>query len=242
MIVHVFTVCWNEERMLPFFLDHYGAFADRIVVYDNQSTDRTAAIVDAWPGATRMVFDTGGEYVERRLMDIRNQAWKASRGVADWVMVVDVDELLYHPDILGLLARYKASGITLPKVAGFQMVSSTFPAPDARLVTQCRTGFASRPYSKRVCFQPTLDISFGPGSHRFRTATDVVESEHADLKLLHYRYLGVDFLSTVYAARWRRQSAENLKNGFGSHFEPGYAGDYGAVFSSALRKASPVID
>ena len=35
MRIHVYTVSWNEEKIMPHFLRFYGAVADRIVVYDN---------------------------------------------------------------------------------------------------------------------------------------------------------------------------------------------------------------
>ena len=30
-LIDVYTICWNEERMLPYFLRHYGQFARRIL-------------------------------------------------------------------------------------------------------------------------------------------------------------------------------------------------------------------
>ena len=43
MKVKVYSICYNEEYMLPFFLQHYS-FAD-IVVYDNESTDNSLEIM-----------------------------------------------------------------------------------------------------------------------------------------------------------------------------------------------------
>ena len=45
--VWLFTMSWNEERMLPFFFRHYDRFIDRYIVYDDGSTDRTPRLVGA---------------------------------------------------------------------------------------------------------------------------------------------------------------------------------------------------
>lgn len=49
MKITVYTVCFNEELMLPHFLNHYSRIADRIVLYDNQSTDQSMSLARAYP-------------------------------------------------------------------------------------------------------------------------------------------------------------------------------------------------
>ncbi len=39
MQVDLYTITWNEERLLPFFLDHYEPWIDRFIVFDDQSDD-----------------------------------------------------------------------------------------------------------------------------------------------------------------------------------------------------------
>ena len=60
MKIRVYTVAWNEEKILPHFLRHYARFADRIVVYDNGSNDRTRDIIFAHPQAEFRTYDTDG--------------------------------------------------------------------------------------------------------------------------------------------------------------------------------------
>jgi len=47
MRVHVYTICWNESRVIDYFLRHYEPIAERIVVYDEDSTDDTREILTA---------------------------------------------------------------------------------------------------------------------------------------------------------------------------------------------------
>ena len=37
--IHVYVVCWNEMDILPFCVDYWKRYAEKVVVYDNGSTD-----------------------------------------------------------------------------------------------------------------------------------------------------------------------------------------------------------
>src|ERR1700722_20355846 len=43
--IHVYSICWNERRMIEYFLRHYETFAERIVIYDDDSDDGTKEIL-----------------------------------------------------------------------------------------------------------------------------------------------------------------------------------------------------
>lgn len=193
--IHVYTVCWNEEKILPYFLEHYSRFADRIVVYDNMSTDRSAEIVRAHPAAELRLFDTGDRFDDKANLHIKNTAYRESAGIADFVIAVDTDELVYHPDIKALLAAYREEGVTLPKMTGFEMISLSFPRRPGSIIGQIRLGRENPFYNKRCIFSPELEMNFLPGCHVCTPEGVVRESRAADLKLLHFHYVGL--LKTV---------------------------------------------
>lgn len=39
MIIHAHILAWNEEKILPFTLDYYSSFCEKIFIHDNMSTD-----------------------------------------------------------------------------------------------------------------------------------------------------------------------------------------------------------
>ena len=45
MKIHLYSVCYNEEIILPYYLNHYSKFVDKITVYDNFSTDSSVEIL-----------------------------------------------------------------------------------------------------------------------------------------------------------------------------------------------------
>ena len=43
--VHLHALCWNEERLLPYFFRHYDDIVDRYYVYNHGSTDRSVELL-----------------------------------------------------------------------------------------------------------------------------------------------------------------------------------------------------
>jgi glycosyltransferase involved in cell wall biosynthesis len=216
LVIHVYTVCYNEEFMLPYFFRHYKRFASQILVCDNESTDRSREI-SLREGAKIVILKTGGRYYEMALTRFRNSAYKNSRGVADWVIVVDIDEFLWHEDVIGILERYKAQRVTVPRVIGYEMVSDGPPRLNGQIYDELKVGHESRVYSKRVVFNPQVDINFLPGSHSCCSTGVVIHSKKAEFKLLHYRFLGADYLRRRWLDIEARHSDENMHFGYSRH-------------------------
>ena len=100
MHVHVYAVCWNESRVVGFFLRHYEEFADRIVVYDEGSDDGTRDILQTHPKIElRQFIRTVPDSLELSKKAVHDHCWKEARGSADWVILVDIDEHVYHPNL-----------------------------------------------------------------------------------------------------------------------------------------------
>ena len=61
MIVHVYGLCWNEEKMLPYFFKHYDDIADQYFIFDNNSTDNSLSILKANPKVVLDKFEVMGD-------------------------------------------------------------------------------------------------------------------------------------------------------------------------------------
>src|SRR6516225_4910569 len=93
---HLYTVCWDEADMLGFFFRHYDPWVDQYVVYDDGSTDGSREILQAHPKVelrnfTRVKLNSFA--LSHKAM--QDEAWKESRGRADWVVVTAIDEHLH---------------------------------------------------------------------------------------------------------------------------------------------------
>ena len=73
MQITIYTVAYNEELMLPFFIKHYRTLFPEchIVVYDNQSTDRTVEIAKE-SNCEVIQYDTDNKISDRKYLEIKN--------------------------------------------------------------------------------------------------------------------------------------------------------------------------
>ena len=195
MVVHLFAQCWNDEWMLPFFFRHYDELVDRYVIYDEWSTDSSWAILQAHPKVAARRF-------ERAVPDsfalseqiLSNECWKESRGQADWVIVTDIDEHLFHPAWHTYLSRCADEGVTAIPALGFQMLSEAVPGPDEHLAAARPFGAPWTQMMKLSLFDPTAvaEINYGPGRHTANPEGRVRLPDTDEMLLLHYKYMGFE--------------------------------------------------
>ncbi len=219
MIIHAHILAYNEEKILPFTLDYYSRICEKIYVYDNMSTDGSDDIYKRYEKVNVIKWDSGGEINEMNYINIKSNAYKEFSRYADWVIVCDCDEILYHPRLLDKLKFYKDNGITVPRINGHDMVSEVFPEYDGELITEkVKTGSeVYPPFCKNIIFDPKLDVQYGIGGHSFQCA-NAVYSNSLELKLLHYKLLGFEYVERIYKSRVERLSDFNKTNKFGEHY------------------------
>jgi len=221
MKIHSHILAWNEEKILPYTLDYYSTFCEKIFIYDNMSDDNSDEIYKRYPKVEVIKWDSNNEINEINYIKLKTESYKErSRNQnVDWVIVCDCDEFLYHPNLIDVLVGYKSKGITVPKVCGHDMVSEIFPEYDGKLlVDKVKVGSERyQPMCKNIIFNPDLDVNYGIGAHSFN-CDNAVFSETEELKLLHYKFLGKDYVKKLYIDRAKRLSSFNKQNKFGEHY------------------------
>ena len=221
MKIHSHILAWNEEKILPYTLDYYSIFCEKIFIYDNMSDDNSDEIYKRYPKVEVIKWDSNSEINEINYIKLKTESYKErSRNQnVDWVIVCDCDEFLYHPNLIDVLVDYKNKGITVPKVCGHDMVSEIFPEYDGKLlVDKVKVGSERyQPMCKNIIFNPNLDVNYGIGAHSFN-CPNAVFSDEEDLKLLHYKFLGKDYVKNIYIGRAKRLSSFNKENKFGEHY------------------------
>jgi hypothetical protein len=112
--VLVVCVVRNERMMLPHFLAHYRRLgATHFVFVDNDSSDGTAAYLDAQPDVVLYAADT--DYRDSHYGVAWQQAVLAAHGAGRWAIVADADEFLVYRDwehtpLTAMLDRLEAGG------------------------------------------------------------------------------------------------------------------------------------
>ena len=66
------------------------------------STDNSVNIMNEY-GVNVIPYDTQGKLEESAFLNIKNNSWKGSD--ADWVIVCDTDELIYHENIIDKMSK-----------------------------------------------------------------------------------------------------------------------------------------
>lgn len=213
MRIEVFTICWNEIDIIPFFVRHYKTFCDKITVFDNYSSDGSDVLLSKL--GCEVIKYGGNELDDREYLRIKNGAWKES--TADYVIVCDMDEFLYHQDIKNYLVGSKAN---IFETQGIDMFSNKMPPLGMQIYDYIKTGVESPAYSKRVIFSPSIEnINYDYGCHKSHPEGNLMWDKSRELKVLHYRNIGgAQRLLKRHKAYQERMCHYNKKMGLGKHY------------------------
>ena len=219
MRIDLYATCWNEESMIPFFLRHYEPIADRIIVFDDGSTDRSRELLAASSKVELRRLRKGASSILMHMEEL-NHSWKESRGRADWVFICDIDEHLYHHKSLrGYLEQCKAEGATIINPVGVDMVSARFPSQDILLSETIRTGVRSFLLDKKAVFDPNAieEINYTPGRHVASPVGRLIFPPKREVKILHYRHLSLDSVIARSRELSARRTEFDRERGWGNH-------------------------
>lgn len=221
-IIHYYALCWNEEKMLPFMFDYYKQFVDRFTLYDNYSDDSSESTILSQPNAHIKKFSMDGEINDYIYQDIKNNCWKQSRGKADYVIVCDTDEFIYHSDIHLAITQLKCDKYSIVKPYGYNMYSTNYPVYDSQhlLTDQVKRGIRVPMFDKCILFDPhaIVEINYKPGAHECHPWGRVKTYRNEDIKLLHYKNIGLEQLLERNRAYASRLSKENKEKGYGAEY------------------------
>lgn len=217
-VIHYYSICWNEEKILPFVLDYYAPLCEKIVIMDNESDDNSHEIIKSYSNAEVRTYSSNGEIRDDIYLEIKNNIWKESRGKADWVIVCDTDEILYHPQLLSKLDELKSKKVSIIRPHGFDMFAKSFPEKSLLEIT---TGIKdNRHFGKCIIFNPNLieEINYKSGCHKCSPTGQIKFYKKDDVKLLHYKSLDLQYLIKRFEIFRERLSNYNIDNKLGKHY------------------------
>ncbi len=221
MRIELYTISWNEMRMLPYFLDYYLPWVDRIVVFDDASDDGTRERLAREPKVEVRPFPAKGESFVLKALELWNEAWKEARGRADWVLASNVDEYIWHRDgMRNYLARCDTLGATVVHPRGYEMVGADFPPAGTSLPEGVPRGVSVFGHDKLQLFKPDAieTMNYRPGRHVCTPKGNVVMAP-IEAKLLHYKFVDFDgYHAPRQVALGARLLAGDKAKGMGAHY------------------------
>lgn len=211
-MITVYTICFNEEFMLPYFIRHYRTIFPgcHIVVYDNESTDKTVEIAISKSCEVR-TYKTDGKLDDNTYLRIKNNCWKDAQ--TDWVLIADCDELCCIGE--KELKHQDSSGVSIVRFHGWNMVNLS----DDLKMSDIKHGIRSASYDKAYLFNKNYisDINYNPGCHTC-APSGYVEYGKDSFVCCHYKYIHPDYMVNRHRMFAARLSDENLKRGYGGHY------------------------
>lgn len=216
MLIEVHTLLWGEEqtRETELFLEHYCSFADRVVIWEygkgspfEHYCPELPAQVAKYPNAELRAFVCTPNGPDDYCV-FKSACWRDSE--ADWVIVVDGDEYVFHDEIRGYLAY---STWPLIRCWGYEVVGD--PQLSVRDGASEWRGQLSHWYCKPAVFRPRENrfLSITRGGHDVLAST---RAQPTELVLMHGRYLrGVDGRKARVDAMYHRSPSRPQREAIG---------------------------
>lgn len=232
-LITVFGLCYNEEVMLPFFIAHYRKMFPgcRIVLWDNESTDRTHEIA-MMNNCEIRTYDTNGKLNDEKYLELKNTWWREAE--TPWVLIVDIDE---HVEInQHQLQEEENRCASLIRFEGWNLVNMG----DGMNPEEIKTAVRATSYDKSYLFNKEAihEINYRPGAHTAQPKGRVLQS-HGIYRCFHYKYLNLPYMIARHEHFASRLSPENIKRGYGFHYKYG-AEKITAEFEEARRNAKVI--
>lgn len=235
--IEVHSLLCNEAPMIPYFVLHYSQFAD-IYFYESNSSDGSPEIARIL-GAKVIPFPCDYKINEINFLLMKNNCWKNSK--ADWVIICDADEFVYHPDIINILLKTKYT-IFHPKE--WRMISRELPTTHGQIYDEIKYGFPGESgYGKMNLFRPDqiTEMNYEAGCHSCHPTGNVKLAPKTDIKTLHFHEVGMEYRILRNKYLNERLSDVNRQMGWGIHVtwpEEKIKAD----FEKNMKKAVRVID
>jgi len=234
MKIVVLSVMHNEAEILPFFLRHYMSIADKLIVYSDNSTDGTDAILDAYPKVERRAwpFITGLDDIANLDLAVRVNEELESTDF-DWIIWVDADEF-----VIGNFISLASISANIVRCEGYNMIFDGLPNDDGRsqIWELCQTGVESPTHSKPIIYRNGVRPSWFYGKHCLNASPRHNLDTSGMFALLHYRFLGKDYTAKRNARNWNRV----LRREYAWSCDPEYTGTHSATWAESIHQAENV--
>lgn len=207
MELTIYSLCWNEEIILPYFFDHYKKKFPNVkfIIYDNMSNDKSREIISN-NGGEIIDFESNNESREDLQMNIRNHCWK--NATTDWVMVCDIDEFF---DVDSKYLSFTKS--TILKGEGYEMVGDTYE------LNKLEFGTRNNFLDKCTVFNKKFisEINYSNGCHDCFPVGQIHYNKER-IVLRHIKYFKLEYVINRFENLASRLSSENLENRWSLHY------------------------
>lgn len=224
------TLTYNESKMIPYVMPYYVRLGiDKLIVYDNQSTDNTVELLKQYPFVEVRTFTTNHTFNDKAHIDLKNKVYKEFiDDDVKWMMVTDFDEVIYYDgdNFKEYLMNKTLEGYNYYDKKMINVISEHFPAINDNLVHE-NVNFGN--YWENLGMKTTLfyinDITtlrYTPGCHKCFFTTKKTKKNLKDDKHLmsfHLKYIDFDYNLEKFKIYSNRLSDLNRKKKWGLQYD-----------------------
>lgn len=227
--IDVYTICYNEIKILPYVINYWKKFANHVYVYDNYSNDGSFEYLSQFPNFITVIqYESNNEANDNIYLEIKNNVWKKSRGVADYVVVCDMDEIIYAKNIKQQFRLLKQNNITICSPYYYELIDKNYidynditDFDDNYLIHKHIKGGVHNPNSKQIIFDPNkiIEINYSIGGHENKAIGEINQSiNNESIFLFHLKYFGIDNLFNKNKVYQKRIYNNYIRYGYGCHY------------------------
>ena len=178
--VYWVVLCKNEEDIIPFCIQYWKRIADKVIVYDNHSTDSSVELLSKYDWIEIRTFDSDGQndVIQK---EVKEKAYLEFKDECSILICTDMDEVFYFSDFEALQAQMITEGYNCLITPIYSLCEEAKPIyDDSKMLHQlCHMFYKQRmnhmngfdDYSKISIFncKITDKVSMSVGQHYVQT-------------------------------------------------------------------------
>lgn len=203
--VYWIVLCKNEEDIIPFVIPYWKRIADRVIVYDNHSTDSSIDLLSKHDWIEIRTFDSDGQndIIQKQ---VKEQAYLEFKDKCDIMIISDMDELFYFNDFKAISEAFINGGYNVLATPIYSLCEDNKPPyeEDKLLHQQCHMFYKQKMnhmtnfenYSKLSIFNTkvTDKLLMSVGQHYVQTSPQMQVMLSYDGFCLHIdKGFGIDY-------------------------------------------------
>lgn len=236
MRIHAISFCWNEMAILPWAVNAWERYADKVTVYDNGSDDGSVEYMRQH--GIEVIPYGNNELDDALIQHYKNNAWKGID--ADLVVVADMDEIIGGRYPRKAMERMVYAGGTVCAPLWYNLLWNARPQADGLIDDCLEYGMFDRA-PKTIIFNPNeiKEMNYSPGAHMCDPKGNVRWYSSGDMMCFHVNNcLSLESRIESYRRKNQRRSENNIRKGYGYHYafsQERLVEDWDKMMSAAIR-------